>query len=83
MSSYEGRNEEASSSYAAAILASRSSRFVHEQGLACELAGFHYKKIGDLRRACSFFNQANLCYTEWGSDVKVAFITRQLCLLRA
>merc|ERR1712194_220599 len=49
MFSYEGNNESASSFYAAAILASRSSSFVHEQGLACELAGFHYKKIGNLR----------------------------------
>mmetsp|Transcript_4325 Transcript_4325/g.8337 ORF Transcript_4325/g.8337 Transcript_4325/m.8337 type:complete len:384 (-) Transcript_4325:155-1306(-) len=81
LSSHEGRNEDANSLYAAAIIASRSSRFVHEQGLACELAGFHYKKIGDLQRALGFFNQAKSCYAEWGSEMKVEGITRQLAFL--
>jgi len=81
LSSHEGRNEDANSLYAAAIIASRSSRFVHEQGLACELAGFHYKKIGDLQRALGFFNQAKSCYAEWGSEMKVEGITRQLAIL--
>jgi len=81
LASYEGRNEEAKSSYAAAILASRSSKFIHEQGLACELAGFHYKKIGDSRRAWGFFNQAKLCYAEWGSEMKVESIAQQLSML--
>jgi len=81
LSSHEGRNEDANSLYAAAIIASRSSRFIHEQGLACELAGFHYKKIGDLQRALGFFNQAKSCYAEWGSEMKVEGITRQLAIL--
>merc|ERR1711957_1075057 len=51
MLSFEKRNDEARSSYAAAISSSCSSRFVHEQGLACELAGLHYKKIGDTHAA--------------------------------
>ena len=79
--SYKGRNKDANSLYAAAIIASKSSKFIHEQGLACELAGFHYKKIGDLQRAWGFFNQAKLCYTEWGSEMKVECITRQLAVL--
>lgn len=82
IASNEGRNHDASSLYAGAILASRSSRFVHEQSLACELAGFHYKKIGDLRRAGAFFEQARIGYSEWGSGVKVGSITRQIGLLR-
>lgn len=81
LSSYEGRNEDANSLYAAAILSARASRFIHEQGLACELAGFHYKKIGDLQRAFGFFNQAKLCYAEWGSEMKVNFINRHLTVL--
>ena len=81
LSSYESRDEDANASYAAAILASRSSGFIHEQGLACELAGFHYKKMGDLQCAQDFFNQAILCYTEWGSEMKVDSITQQLGVL--
>eukprot|EP00804_Cyclotella_cryptica_P010062 CCRYP_020488-RA/>CCRYP_020488-RA protein AED:0.04 eAED:0.04 QI:1274/1/0.66/1/1/1/3/40/1007 len=54
-----------------AILASQSSKFVHEEGLACELAGIHYKKRGMKSLALSFFGQAELCYKSWGSHVKV------------
>mmetsp|Transcript_7945 Transcript_7945/g.17919 ORF Transcript_7945/g.17919 Transcript_7945/m.17919 type:complete len:1329 (+) Transcript_7945:91-4077(+) len=76
--SFQGNNEEAKASYAAAITSARCSRFVHEQGLACELAGHHYKKIGNHRSAWSFYDQAKQCYAEWGSQMKVDGITRQL-----
>ena len=76
--SFHGNHEEAKASYAAAITSARCSRFIHEQGLACELAGFHYKKIGNHRSAWSFFNQAKQCYADWGSQIKVDSITRQL-----
>ncbi|KAL7548021.1 hypothetical protein ACHAWF_011302 [Thalassiosira exigua] len=76
--SREGRSEEAKASFAAAISSARSSRFVHEQGLACELAAYHSKKIGDHRGAWGLFSQARQCYTDWGSQVKVDSITQQL-----
>lgn len=76
--SFHGNHEEAKASYAAAILAARRSRFVHEQGLTCEMAGFHYKKMGDHNGAQDFFNQAKQCYEEWGSQMKVDSIVRQL-----
>ena len=76
--SREGRNEEAKASYAAVITSARCSRCIHEQGLVCELAGFHSKKIGDNESACNLFNQAKQCYANWGSQMKVDSITRQL-----
>ena len=76
--SHLGKNEEARASYAAVITSACSSRFVHEQGLACELAGFHCKKVGDHRSALGYFNQAKECYAEWGSQMKVDSVTRQL-----
>ena len=76
--SLQNHNSEAQASYAAAINSARSSGFVHEQGLACELAGHHYKKVFDLRRAWSFFDQAKQCYTQWGSQLKVKSVTQQL-----
>jgi len=76
--SFHGNCEEAKASYAAAVTSARSSRFIHEQGLACELAGFHYKKIGEISSARDFFNQAKQCYADWGSQMKVGFISRQL-----
>ncbi|KAL7543351.1 hypothetical protein ACHAXR_012671 [Thalassiosira sp. AJA248-18] len=76
--SFQGNHDEAKASYAAAITSARCSRFIHEQALACELAGFHYIKMGDLRSACGFLNQAKQCYAEWGSQIKVDSVTRQL-----
>ena len=80
--SFGGKQEEARSAYAAAITASRSSRFVHEQALACELAGFHYKKLGNNEKACDFFNHAKKLYTEWGSTMKADSVSRQTDLLQ-
>ena len=80
--SFEGKYDQAKASYAAAITAARCSRFIHEQGLAYELAGFHYTKIGDHRSAWTFFNHAKQCYSEWGSQMKVDSIARQLELLQ-
>mmetsp|Transcript_15255 Transcript_15255/g.27612 ORF Transcript_15255/g.27612 Transcript_15255/m.27612 type:complete len:366 (+) Transcript_15255:3-1100(+) len=76
--SYKGNHQEAKVNYAAAITSARCSNFIHEQGLACERAGFHYKKIDQLAEAYGFFNQAKQCYAEWGSQLKVDSVTRQL-----
>ena len=76
--SFHNKINEAQSSYAAAITCARSSGFIHEQGLACECAGYHCKKIGDLRGAWTFFDRAKHCYTEWGSQMKVDSIAIQL-----
>ncbi len=75
--SFENNNSEAHTSYAAAISSACLSGFVHEQGLACELAGYHYKKVGDFRSALCFFGQAKRCYTEWGSQMKLDNVTHQ------
>lgn len=81
LKSHEGKHNEAKASYDASINSAQASGFIHEQGLACELAGKHCKKIGDNRSARSYFNQAKVCYTEWGSEMKVDSITSQLNLL--
>jgi len=78
LQSFEKRNDEAEESYAAAITTARCSRFVHEQGLACELAGQHHKKNGDIMRASGFFEQAKQCYADWGSQPKVESINEQM-----
>ena len=79
--SFQNCNREAQASYAAAINSARSSGFIHEQGLACELAGYHFKKVLDLRSAWSFFDQAKQCYIEWGSQMKVDSVSQQLTSL--
>ena len=76
--SFQNLNSEAQASYAAAISSARSSGFIHEQGLACELAGYHYKKVCGFSSAWSLFDQAKRCYAEWGSQMKVDSVTCQL-----
>jgi hypothetical protein len=76
--SFENNNQEAMLSYAAAIRSACSSRFIHEQGLACELAGYHCKKNGDFSGARNYFDQAKKCYTDWGSQMKLDSITQAL-----
>mmetsp|Transcript_29918 Transcript_29918/g.63460 ORF Transcript_29918/g.63460 Transcript_29918/m.63460 type:complete len:393 (-) Transcript_29918:234-1412(-) len=76
--SFERRYEEAKSSYAAAITSSCTSGYVHEHGLACELAGRHYKKIGEAQTALDFFQRSKQCYIRWGSQMKVESIIRQM-----
>ena len=78
MFSSEAKNEEARESYAAAIESAQSSGFIHEQGLSLELAGFHYKRIGDHASAYRLLCQAKQCYDEWGSEMKVESVARQL-----
>ncbi len=76
--SFDEKNDCALASYDASIASARNSRFTHEQGLACERAGFHCKKVKDKGRALKYFQQAQKCYEEWGSDMKVAAIQREL-----
>ena len=81
MKSHEDNDSEAKASYVDSINSAKASGFIHEQGLACELAGKHCKKLGDNSSARNFFNQAKVCYTEWGSQMRVDSITCQLNLL--
>jgi tetratricopeptide (TPR) repeat protein len=72
------RHNEAVALYNAAIASAKKSKFIHEQGLACERAGLYYKKMGCARDALVHFQQAHACYKEWGSSVKVGAIQREL-----
>ena len=64
--------------YDTAIASARKAGFVHEQGLACERAGFYAKRLKDNDRSLTYFNQALECYKKWGSSVKVGFIEKEL-----
>ena len=64
--------------YNSAIASARKARFHHEEGLACEKAGFYCKRTKDNEKAFMYFNQARECYEKWGSTVKVEFIQKEL-----
>ena len=55
-----------------AVEMSRSSKFVHEEGLCHELAGMHYEGLNKLQQALTSFQQAKTCYNKWGSQMKVS-----------
>ena len=66
------------SMYNASISSAKKSGFIHEQGLACERAGFHCMREKDNAKALEYFKQARDCYEEWGSSMKVEFIQKEL-----
>ena len=76
--SCQNRDEKAQAFYVDAINSACSSEFIHEQGLACELAGYHWSKVGDIHNARAFFEQAKQCYMAWGSHMKVVSVTQQI-----
>ena len=72
--SFSQNNLDAEVQYANAVKEAKSSSFVHEEGLASELAGAHYERLGNIVKALPLFQQAENCYIVWGSIVK----TRQM-----
>lgn len=66
------------SMYNASISSAKKSGFIHEQGLACERAGFHCMREKNNAKALEYFKQARECYEEWGSNMKVEFIQKEM-----
>ncbi len=71
-------NGETLEKYKKAIEVAKRSKFIHEEGLACELTGFHSNRVGDNANALYFFRRAKECYNEWGSRMKVKFIDNEI-----
>jgi hypothetical protein len=57
--------------YDAAILSSKTHKFVNEEALANELAGHFYLERGKRNRSVHYFSQALEKYKEWGAVAKV------------
>ena len=76
--SSSSKHEKAEVHYMKAIEESRSSHFVHEEGLACELAGMHYERRGDITKAKELFQQAENCYETWGSAAKIRQVQKKI-----
>lgn len=76
-----GSGSKAADAYDLAIEASRTSKFIHEQGLSCELAGLHYKKSKKYDKALEYLKQARICYKEWGSQMKVDCVDDEIGML--
>jgi len=75
--SFNKKDEQAQAKYDLAISSGKDLTYVHEEGLANECAGVHYKKKGDAAEALVYFQRAKECYTRWGSDMKVESVQQQ------
>ena len=64
--------------YCTAIETAHNSKFVHEEGLACELAGMHYERIKNNERAVASFKRAQKFYDNWGSQMKVRMMQEKI-----
>ncbi len=77
--SLRGNHRNATKLYDASIESARKSGLIHEQGLACEKAGFHHENVvSNNEKALDYFKQARECYEVWGSRMKVDAIQAKL-----
>ena len=70
----QGKMEKAAESYQASIYSAKLHKFINEQALACELAGYFYKDQGDETIAMDMFKQANQAYMQWGAIGKAKLL---------
>ena len=68
MSNSSKEGIEADVQYDTAIEISKTSKFVQEEGLSCELAGLHHERLDNNLKAMALFQRAKKCYlyTDWG-----------------
>ena len=76
MARIEGRDADAMRLYEQAIRSSRSSGFVHNEGLANEIAARFYSARGFGKIADAYLRDARHCYLRWGADGKVRQLER-------
>ena len=68
---FSARNfDDAEKLYDAAILSSKTQKFVNEEALANELAGHFYLDTGRKYKSLQYFCQAEEKYREWGNVTK-------------
>lgn len=67
----EGRMLEAEELYEKAISSAHANGFVHNEGVANEVAGRFYATRGFDRIATTYLREARYCYLRWGADAKV------------
>jgi predicted ATPase/signal transduction histidine kinase len=67
----EGRDLDAIRLYEQAIRSAREHGFVHNEGVACEVAARFYSVRGSETSADAHLRKARDCYLRWGADGKV------------
>lgn len=74
----KGNHDAAEEKYKASIISARNHRFLHEEGLAMELLGLFYNKVGKLDDSKKMLTSACACYEKWGATAIVARIESYL-----
>ena len=67
----EDRDREAMDLYEQAVRSARANGFIHQEGLAYELAARFYAARGFEEIAHLYLRKARYCYLRWGADGKV------------
>jgi PAS domain S-box-containing protein len=78
----EGRPLEAMDLYERALRSAKDNGFVHDEGLANELAARFYAARGFEKIARVYLRDARYCYLHWGADGKVAQLDKLYPYLR-
>lgn len=73
----KGHFAKAAKFYQDAIQAAEDNRFMHNQALACELAGDFYLQAGFEECALGYLTKARFLYEKWGATEKVKAINEE------
>lgn len=75
----KGNHDAAEENYKSSIMSAQNHRFLHEEGLAMELLGFFYCKVGKIEDSKKMLENARERYEKWGAT---AIVTRlDSCLI--
>ena len=74
----KGEIDAATKAYDAAIVSATAHKFLPEQALALELAGYFYLEQGDETKSRAFLKQAHDAYMKWGAAGKAESLPRFL-----
>ena len=64
----DGNFDQAASCYDKAVRSANEHRFIHEEAMACELAGDFYYERNSHQKSYVFFMHSIECYTKWGAS---------------
>ena len=78
----EGRNFVAMGLYDDAIQSARENGFIHNEGVANEVAARFYIARGFEKIAYTYLHDARYCYVRWGADAKVRYLELRYPQLR-
>lgn len=71
-----GNNWEAMELYDQAIAGAKENKYIHEEGLANELAGRFYLSFHKEKIAQTYLIDAYYCYANWGAKAKIEYLEK-------